>query len=279
MLDADNVLHRFDPDDETDREKIKNCGNDRIKDDRAVGNSGVGHHDKGTGPHNRRHDLAPGGSRGLDPCCKSRAETIRLHQRDGNNAGRGRVRYGGTGNGAGEGRRQNCDKGGAAAKPACDDLGELNDKIRGAGDHQKSSEYHEEGDIRRRDRGDDPEHALVVVHGSEKNIAKGEACRTEGARQPFAQKQDVGHGDDDKDRDDPACKPSRQVHRSNDDNNAGYPVQGRQLPDLARLGESTGVNAVFRVGHPARGSSHKDAIANIQSKRPAPIRIFRKHRR
>ena len=87
LLNSDPVLHRLDADDKGNRQEIEDRRHDRVEHDRAIGNAGIGHHDKGAGAHNRRHDLTAGGGGCLDTGREHGAEAIRLHQRDGDNAG------------------------------------------------------------------------------------------------------------------------------------------------------------------------------------------------
>ena len=263
LLDADIEFHRLYPDDEGDRHEIHNGGHHRIENDRAVIDPRIGHHHERTGAHDRRHDLPAGGRRRLHAGGKYRAEPVGFHQRNRDHAGRRGIGDGRAGNRAGQSGSEHGDEGRTAPETAGHDLREFDHEIRCARDDQEGAEDHEQRDIRRRDRRNDAEHALVVIHRAEENVAQRQARHAKRAGQNFSEKQDVGHRNDDQDRDDPAGQAPGQVDRRQDDDNTGGPVEKRKLPGLAGFRQGSRIHAVFGIGDPAGRGENEHAIEQI----------------
>ena len=151
---------RLEVDAEPDAREVEEGRHDGRLDDIDVGNADELSHEEGRSAHDRRHELAARRGSRLNGSSEILVVAEFLHHRDGQGARADNVGDGAAGNCAHEAGRQHGDFRRAAAGPAGDGIGKVDEELAEARRLQVSAEQDEQEDERRRDAERDAEDAL-----------------------------------------------------------------------------------------------------------------------
>ena len=145
---------------EPDPRKVEECGDRRCLDNVDVGNADELRHEERRCAHDRRHELSARGCRRLDRPRKVRVVAEFFHHRDGKRARADNIRDRAARNRAHQSAGEDGDLRRAAARPACDRIGEVDEELAKPRALKIGTEKDEEEDKRRGDTERDAEDAL-----------------------------------------------------------------------------------------------------------------------
>ena len=172
---------------EEDAEEVQERGQDRADDDLGILKAGHFRHDERRSAHDRGHDLTAGGGSRLDRAGELAGIAGLLHHRDGDGTGGNGVTDGGAGDHAAEGGGNDRDLCRAAARPADQRVGAVDEEVGNARRFKEGAEHQEQRDVGRADgdrRADDAVGGVEnVVHDQLKaHMAADERVKDEHAR-------------------------------------------------------------------------------------------------
>ena len=195
-------------DKEGDAEKIHQRRYNRDAHNGEVGDLGPLAHDKSPGAHNGRHQLAAGGSGGLDPAGELGFEADPFHQGDGNGASAHGVGNGAAGDRSHQPAGEHGHFGGTADHAPHQGDGKADNEIAGAGFEQERSEQDEQKDKSGRDGGDGTEDAVGREEHAIKHALDGHPRKVPDAAEPVSEEKGVSKEKSGNHRDDIPHRPA-----------------------------------------------------------------------